>query len=188
MLTPELPSGPFGAILCDPPWRFMNRTGKVAPEHRRLARYRTMSTEEIASMPVQPLGAEKSHLYLWIPNTLVRDGLTVMERWGYQYKTMLVWSKVRKDGGPDGRSCGFYFRGVTEFVLFGVRGKLRTRAAGRRQVNLIAARTRGHSRKPDEIYSIVESCSPGPYLELFARHSREGWIQWGDEVVFHETV
>ena len=105
-----------------------------------------------------------------------------MKRWGYTYKTNLVWYKVRQDGGPDGRGVGFYFRNVTEMVLFGVRGSLRTLAPGRRQVNLISTRKREHSRKPDELYPIVESCSPGPYLELFARHPRAGWTSWGNEV------
>jgi N6-adenosine-specific RNA methylase IME4 len=76
---------------------------------------------------------------------------------------------------------GFYFRNVTEPVLFGVRGSLRTLDPGRRQVNLLATRKREHSRKPEELYDIVEACSPGPYLELFARYPREGWARWGAE-------
>jgi N6-adenosine-specific RNA methylase IME4 len=106
-----------------------------------------------------------------------------MKRWGFTYKTNLVWYKIRKDGGPDGRGVGFYFRNVTELVLFGVRGSMRTLQPGRRQVNLIYTRKREHSRKPDELYDIVQQCSPGPYLELFARHKREGWEQWGDEII-----
>ncbi len=172
----------FATILADPPWRFQNRTGKVAPEHQRLRRYPTMSLEEICSMPVSSHVTEKSHLYLWIPNALLREGFAVMDAWGFTYKTNIVWAKVRRDGGPDGRGVGFYFRNVTEILLFGVRGKLRTGAAGRRQVNMISSRKREHSRKPDEIYGVVESCSPGPFLELFARVPRSGWRQWGDEV------
>jgi MT-A70 len=94
----------------------------------------------------------------------------------------LIWHKVRKDGGSDGRGVGFYFRNVTEIVLFGVRGKnARTLAPGRRQVNLLATRKREHSRKPDEQYKIIESCSPGPYLELFARGVRQKWTVWGNQ-------
>jgi len=171
----------FATVLADPPWRFLNRTGKVAPEHRRLARYDTMDVEAIAAMPVTGVAAELSHCYLWVPNALVAEGLMVLERWGFTYKSMLVWHKVRKDGGPDGRGVGFYFRNVTEPVLFGVRGSLRTLDPGRRQVNLLATRKREHSRKPDELYEIVEACSPGPYLELFARYARDGWTQWGAE-------
>lgn len=172
--------GKCGTILADPPWRFSNRTGKMAPEHRRLARYSTMSFDEIMDLPVSQLVLPKSHLYLWVPNALVLEGLEVMKRWGFTYKTNLIWYKIRKDGGPDGRGVGFYFRNVTELVLFGVRGSLRTRSAGRRQVNMIVSRKREHSRKPDDLYEIIESCSPGPYLELFARNPRKGWLQWGN--------
>lgn len=171
----------FGTVLADPPWRFLNRTGKVAPEHRRLSRYDTMDAKEIAGLPVADIAADRSHCYLWVPNALVTDGLMVLEQWGFTYKSMLVWHKVRKDGGSDGRGVGFYFRNVTEPVLFGVRGNLRTLSPGRRQVNLLATRKREHSRKPEELYDIVEACSPGPYVELFARYPRLGWAQWGTE-------
>lgn len=172
----------FGTILADPPWRFMNRTGKMAPEHKRLFRYESMSFEKIGELPIAKLALPESHLYLWIPNALILEGLEVMKRWGFTYKTNLIWHKIRKDGGPDGRGVGFYFRNVTEMVLFGIRGKLRTLKPGRTQVNILMSRKREHSRKPDEIYDIIESCSPGPYLELFARNKRESWTQWGDEL------
>lgn len=168
-------------ILADPPWRFTNRTGKVAPEHRRLDRYSTMSLEDICSMPVADISAKNSHLYLWVPNALLPEGLRVMEEWGYRYVSNIVWAKRRKDGGPDGRGVGFYFRNVTELVLFGVRGSMRTLAPARSQVNMIETRKREHSRKPDEQYELIESCSPGPYLELFARYPQPGWTAWGDE-------
>ena len=153
----------------------------MAPEHKRLHRYQTMTIEEIRALPIAPMAAPKSHLYLWVPNALLSWGLDVMKSWGFQYKGNLVWFKIRKDGGPDGRGVGFYFRNVTELVLFGTRGNLRTLAPGRRQTNIITTRKREHSRKPDELYDIIEACSPGPYLELFARHSRRNWAQWGDE-------
>lgn len=172
----------FKAILADPPWRFQNSTGKVAPEHRRLSRYGTLSLADIQALPIPQLAEASSHLYLWVPNALLAEGLSVMASWGFTYKTNLVWHKIRKDGGSDGRGVGFYFRNVTELILFGVRGKnARTLAPGRRQVNLIASQKREHSRKPDELYSIVESCSPGPYLELFARGARCGWHCWGNQ-------
>ena len=172
----------FGTILADPPWRFINRTGKMAPEHKRLLRYETMTNEEIMDLPVEQLALPQSHLYLWVPNALILEGLEVMRRWGFTYKTNLVWYKVRKDGGPDGRGVGFYFRNVTELVLFGVRGNLRTLPPGRRQTNVIITRKREHSRKPDELYDIIEDCSPGPRLELFARHPHHGWYVWGNEI------
>jgi len=173
--------GEFGTITADPPWRFNNRTGKMAPEHRRLSRYSTMSLREIKELPVAQLAQPNSHLYLWVPNAFIQEGLEVMRRWGFTYKTNIVWFKIRKDGGPDRRGVGFYFRNVTELVLFGTRGRIRTLAPGRSMPNIIMSRKREHSRKPEEIYDIVEQCSPGPHLELFARHPRKGWTQWGDE-------
>jgi len=172
----------FSTILADPPWRFHNKTGKVAPEHRRLARYTTLSLEAISALPVPDVAADVAHLYLWVPNALLPEGLAVMDAWGFQYKSNIVWHKVRKDGGSDGRGVGFYFRNVTEMLLFGIKGKnARTLAPGRRQVNYMASRKREHSRKPDEQYDIIEACSPGPYLELFARGTRPGWVIWGHE-------
>jgi N6-adenosine-specific RNA methylase IME4 len=172
----------FATILADPPWQFVNRTGKIAPKHRRLSRYETMSLEEIVELPVSKIAKSTAHLYLWVPNALLPDGLTAMKAWGFTYKSNLVWHKVRKDGGSDGRGVGFYFRNVTELILFGVRGKnARTLAPGRSQVNLLAARKREHSRKPDEQYELIEACSSGPYLELFARGARESWITWGSQ-------
>lgn len=172
----------FSTILADPPWRFQNRTGKIAPEHKRLTRYETMSTDEICALPVKEIVQDRAHLYLWVPNALIPDGIRVLEAWGFRYKTNLVWHKVRKDGGSDGRGVGFYFRNVTELLLFAVRGSnIRTLTRGRSQVNLMASRKREHSRKPDEQYDIIESCSAGPYVELFARGRQNGWTTWGFE-------
>lgn len=174
----------FGTVLADPPWRFNNRTGKVAPEHRRLTRYETLSFEEIAALPVANFLLDSAHCYLWIPNALLPYGLGVLKAWGFEYKTNLIWHKVRKDGGSDGRGVGFYFRNVTEMILFGVRGKnARTLAPGRSQVNLFSSRKREHSKKPEEQYGIIESCSRGPYLELFGRGVRNNWSIWGNQAV-----
>lgn len=172
----------FGTVMADPPWRFTNRTGKVAPEHKRLSRYPTMDLDDICALPVAEHMAETAHCYLWVPNALLPDGLKVLEAWGFNYKSNIIWHKVRKDGGSDGRGVGFYFRNVTEIILFGVKGKnARTLSAGRTQVNLFATRKREHSRKPDEQYGIIEACSAGPYLELFGRGRREGWTVWGNQ-------
>lgn len=179
----------FRTILADPPWQFQNRTGKVAPEHRRLNRYETMTLAEIMKMPVSDLADDVAHLYLWVPNALLPEGLKVMEAWGFKYKSNIVWHKIRKDGGPDGRGVGFYFRNVTELVLFGVRGKnARTLDPGRSQVNIICSRKREHSRKPDELYDIIEECSPAAYLELFARGTRPGWKTWGHQAEKYEPT
>ena len=173
---------PFGCVLADPPWQFANRTGKMAPEHKRLSRYGTLDLAAISALPVAAVSAPTAHLYLWVPNALLPEGLQVMRAWGFSYKSNIVWHKRRKDGGSDGRGVGFYFRNVTELVLFGVRGKnARTLQPGRTQVNYIGTRKREHSRKPDELYPIIEACSPGPRLELFARGVRPGWTVWGNQ-------
>ena len=188
----QLNGSKFKTIMADPPWQFENKTGKVAPEHKRLNRYSTMTLDQICAMPVAELADDPAHLYLWVPNALLPEGLKVMESWGFKYKSNLIWQKIRKDGGPDGRGVGFYFRNVTEIVLFGTRGKnARTLDPGRSQVNFIEAdepdgdllktRKREHSRKPDEQYGIIEACSRGPYLELFARGERPGWSVWGNQ-------
>ena len=176
-------NGKFSTILADPPWQFQNRTGKIAPEHKRLLRYPTMTLREVIALPVNELADDPSHLYLWCPNALLQEGLAVMKAWGFTYKSNIIWHKERKDGGSDGRGVGFYFRNVTEMVLFGIKGRMRTLQPGRTQVNYISTRKREHSRKPDEIFDIIESCSPGPYLELFARFPRKNWSQWGNEDV-----
>jgi len=180
---PPLPQveGGFKTILADPPWRFQNRTGKVAPEHRRLDRYSTLTIEEICAIDVASVAAKDAHLYLWVPNALLPEGMRVMEAWGFRYVSNVVWAKRRKDGGPDGRGVGFYFRNVTELILFGVHGSMRTLPPARSQVNMIETRKREHSRKPDEQYGLIEMCSPGPYLEMFARYPQPGWTAWGDE-------
>lgn len=183
MIPAPLPRvvGGFSTILADPPWRFSNRTGKVAPEHRRLDRYSTMSLDAIKQLPVKEVAARNAHLYLWVPNALLLEGLEVMSAWGFRYVSNIIWAKRRKDGGPDGRGVGFYFRNVTEILLFGVKGSMRTLSPGRSQVNMIETRKREHSRKPDEQYNLIENCSPAPYLELFARHPQSNWTVWGDE-------
>ena len=174
----------YNTIYADPPWQFQNRTGKVAPEHKRLTRYETMTLDDIKALPVADLAGDKAHLYLWVPNALLPDGLAVMDAWGFEYKGNIVWEKVRKDGQPDGRGVGFYFRNVTELLLFGIRKNSmpnRTLDPARSQVNLIRSQKREHSRKPDEFIPLLERCSQGPRIELFARGDREGWDMWGNQ-------
>ena len=182
----KLPKKKFSTILADPPWQFQNSTGKIAPEHKRLNRYPTLDLEKIKALPVDEISNDRCHLYLWVPNALVSEGLDVMKSWGFQYKSNIIWQKIRKDGEPDGRGVGFYFRNTTEMLLFGVKGKnVRTLKPGRTQVNVIKSRKREHSRKPDEQYKIIEGCSWGPYLELFARGKRKNWTVWGNEAKFY---
>ena len=179
----------FSTVLADPPWQFQNRTGKVAPEHKRLNRYSTMTLDEIMALPVPAITNDTAHLYLWVPNALLPDGLAVLAAWGFQYKGNIIWQKVRKDGEPDGRGVGFYFRNTTEIILFGVKGKnARTLAPARSQVNVIKSQKREHSRKPDEQYPLIEACSPGPFFEMFARGSKPGWTTWGNQAEDYEPT
>ena len=171
----------YATILADPPWQFQNRTGKMAPEHKRLMRYTTMKLQEIKDLPISLLAQDKAHLYLWVPNALLQEGLEVMKAWGFTYKTNIIWHKIRKDGEPDGRGVGFYFRNTTEILLFGIKGSMRTLDPGRSQVNIIKSMKQEHSRKPEAQYELIEKCSPGPYLELFARGGHKGWATWGDQ-------
>ena len=130
----------FATVLADPPWQFQNRTGKIAPEHKRLARYPTLELEEIRTLPVAKHLEDRAHCYLWVPNALLPEGLRVLNAWGFEYKSNIIWEKVRNDGGPDGRGVGFYFRNVTEILLFGSRGRdVGSLPLGRSQVNFIEA-------------------------------------------------
>lgn len=176
----------YNTIYADPPWQFQNRTGKVAPENKKLMRYETMTLEEIKALPVGEISGDKAQLYLWVPNALLPAGLEVMRAWGFEYKSNIVWEKVRKDGAPDGRGVGFYFRNVTELLLFGIKEKSapnRTLAPARSQVNILRTMKREHSRKPDEMVSIIEACSQAPRIELFARGTRDGWDMWGNQAI-----
>lgn len=171
----------YGTVVADPPWRYATprgittRTrgsGGFAPEAER--NYPTMSVDEIAALPVRELVADDAHLYLWVTNPILPAVFPIVEAWGFRYTTLLTWRKLGTLG------MGYYFRGDTEHVIFGVRGRAPI-APPDRQRNWFAAPKTGHSRKPDIFYEMVESVSPGPWLELFARRRRYGWDAWGDE-------
>ena len=172
----------YKTIYADPPWRFENRTVRGAPEEKICVRYKTLTTEEVKNLNVAQFSADSSHLYLWTPVSMMQEGLEVMQSWGWKYKTSLFWQKTRSDGEVHKGGLGFYFRNAVEVCLFGVRGKMRTLPPGRTQVNVIQFPPTGHSQKPVAMYELIEACSPGPYLELFARNTRKGWSSWGDEV------
>lgn len=171
----------FRTILIDPPWRFKNRTGKIAPEHKRLRRYTTLGMDDIATIPVNDFAAENCHLYMWCPNALIPEALTIINRWNFTYKTNIIWCKILTNGKPDRRGVGFYYRNVTEMLLFAIKGKARTSKAARSKENFIAWQKQEHSRKPPAARQLIEECSYSPYLELFARENVPGWTCWGDE-------
>lgn len=167
--TPPLPDGTFRCICADPPWAFENDWGDgVAADH-----YAPMTTEAIAALPVAELAAPDSHLYLWVPGSLLPEALRVCEEWGFSYKALLTWVKP-------GLGLGNYWRVATEHICFATRGTLPTQARDLR--NWFEARRTRHSEKPAEFYRLVERASPGPYLELFARQARTDWTTWGNEV------
>ena len=184
----------FKTIYADPPWSEVGG-GKIVRGAQR--HYPLMKTEEIIRLrvdgvPVSELAEPNAHLYLWTTNNFLPDALQVMEAWRFDYKTCITWVKgkatlVGNDEffQPDRFGLGQYFRGITEHLLFGVRGNLpyRTREDGKRAQGktLIYAPRTEHSAKPEEARQMIEIVSPRPYIELFARKSSQGWYAWGDE-------
>jgi N6-adenosine-specific RNA methylase IME4 len=160
----------FTTIVADPPWRYGNTATRGAAEDH----YPTMSVEEICGLDVEAWADDDAHLYLWVTVPFLREGLAVLDAWGFTYKTMLTWAKPQM-------GMGNYFRVSTEHVLFGVRGSLRT--SDRATTNWFIADRQRHSAKPESFFDLVEKCSPGPYLEMFARRRRlnDQWSYWGNE-------
>lgn len=162
--------GLHSVIVIDPPWRYDNVATRGAAEDH----YPTMSLDELAKLPIP--AAENSHLYLWVTNGFLRQGFDLLDAWDFTYKTVLTWCKPSI-------GMGNYFRNNTEHVLFAVRGKLPTQRKDK-GTWFEAPKTR-HSAKPDSFYDLVEACSPGPYLEMFARKRRLDlggeWHFWGNE-------
>lgn len=174
------PSGRYKTILADPPWDFRElgyqgyeATGKKWGIHAGMF-YDVMTAREISNLPVQDLAMDTSHLYLWTTHNFLKPAIEIIGKWGFEYKGLLVWIK------KPGMGMGYYFRYCTEFLLFGVRGSLRTLV--RDQRDYFEAQKKEHSRKPEESFRIIERCSPGPRIELFARNTRQGWDSWGLEV------
>jgi len=181
----------YAAIVADPPWPYKT-PGQIGAslEHRpnrdktlgagnagSRSRYGAMSIEELCA--IQPPAADNAHLYLWFTNTFAVEAHAIAKAWGFKPITILTWTKVKPDGTPS-MKMGYYFRGATEHVLFGVRGSLRLRSDRALPTSYLWPRT-AHSVKPDQFYALVEEASPGPYLELFARRNRLGWDAWGDQ-------
>lgn len=173
---------PYATIVADPPWphkgsgnevaaKAPTRVGRVVKDHRPQAKYSTLSLADMCALPVEGLAARNAHLYLWVTNSGLADGLAVMEAWGFCYKTAITWVKQGHLG------LGAYFRTQTEHVLFGIRGSLPTLATDQR--NVFEAYKQGHSVKPEAFMDIVERSSPPPYVELFCRRPRMGWDSWG---------
>lgn len=162
----------FSTIVIDPPWDWGDE-GDNDQLGRAKADYDTMTIDEINDLPVGELADADCHIYLWITNRSLPKGFRLLERWGFRYITALTWVKPNY-------GMGNYFRGQTEHVLFGVKG---SQPLKRKDVGTVFSAKRGpngHSSKPVEFYDIVESCSPGPFLEMFSRCDRKDWTAWGE--------
>lgn len=165
-----LPAGVYRTIVADPPWQYGNKATRAAAEDH----YPTMSITELCDLPVEEWAHDEAHLYLWATNGFLREAFDVLDAWGFTYKTTLTWVKPQL-------GLGNYFRSSTEHVLFGVRGGMKTLNSN--QINWFEAKRGRHSQKPGLFFDLVEKCSPGPYLEMFARSRRLGdWHSWGNEV------
>ncbi len=190
----------YRTIVADPPWPYENRDGdgydviakgrvKDGSRLQRSVRemgYRTMGMSEIMSL--KPPAEADAHLYLWTTNAFMDEAHDVVRRWGFKPKTILTWVKTHQDDcGRVSMKTGYYFRGATEHVIFGVRGSLKLLAREGLPTAFLWTRTR-HSVKPEAFYDLVETASPGPYLELFARTQRLGWDTWGNEALNHVTL
>ena len=169
-----LPNKKYATIYADPPWleRGGGKIKRGADRH-----YALMKTTEIMELPIKEIAADDAHLYLWVTNNFLPDGLRVMGAWGFRYVTIITWNKDRI-------GLGQYFRGLTEHCLFGVKGRLPYKAiSGKRQqgkTGFYAPKTE-HSVKPEEMRLMIERVSYPPYIELFARQETEGWDTWGIE-------
>jgi len=164
----ELPKKKYKTIMADPPWKYGKGFGWGAGEY-----YPLMELDDIKKLDVKSISQENAHLYLWCPNSLLPEALEVMEAWGFEFKTVITWVKHRS-------IFGYYFKGQSEQLLFGVKGKLPP--ANRCQTTIINGKVSNHSKKPDEQYAVMEAVSPSPRIELFARRKPNGWDVWGNQV------
>jgi N6-adenosine-specific RNA methylase IME4 len=169
-MSQPAPDGTFATIVADPPWQYTNTSTRGAAEDH----YPTMSIAELCDLPVESWSAPEAHLYLWTTNGFLREAFDIVDAWGFEYKTTLVWAKPQI-------GMGNYFRSSTEYVLFGTRGGLRTLDGNQR--NWFEAPRTQHSRKPGLFFDIVHQASPPRYLEMFARQRRldPDWDYWGNE-------
>jgi N6-adenosine-specific RNA methylase IME4 len=165
----------YRTILIDPPWRQGMVNTYRKPQNKRPARlpYASMTLDQLAALPVGGLAAEGAHLWLWTTNQYLAAGFALMAGWGFTYLAPITWVK------PSG--IGNYFVHRTQTLLFGYKQRCLFPLARYRPTVLFAPTPTRHSTKPEESYQLVESISPGPRLELFARASRAGWDAWGDE-------
>ena len=189
----------FSTIVADPPWPYAtpgkgplqsskahrpksadySRDGATAGSSAH-SRYGLMTLADIKALPVEQHATENAHLYLWTTNGFIVQAHEVAQVWGFRPVTVITWTKVKPGTVEPSMKTGYYFRGATEHVLFCVRGSLRLTAKRGVSTAFLHPRT-SHSVKPDSFFTLVEECSPGPYLEMFARRARAGWSVFGNE-------
>ena len=173
----NLPNKKYNIIYADPPWKYKESWGNGQ------VGYNTMTNQEIIDMPVSEIAEDQAHLYLWVTNPFIKEGLDVCKAWGFDYKTLITWVKTYKDGTPE-MGMGYYFRGCTEHIIFGVRGKMK--CVNKTTKNMvIAVNPKQHSQKPHIFKEMIVNTSGDlPRIELFARNVglfKDGWDHWGDE-------
>lgn len=159
----------FKCIYADPPWKYDNQATRASTDNH----YSTMSVDDIVALPIQYLAADQAHLHLWTTNAFLFDCARILEAWGFQYKGVFLWVKPQM-------GIGNYWRVSHEFMVLGVRGGLGFN--NHSQMSWLEAERTKHSAKPEQVRKIIESVSPGPYLELFGRKTSEGWVTWGNEI------
>jgi len=181
----ELPNKKYKVVYADPPWTYNNqkvgRYNYSTPKNINKGmisgacqKYNVMNIEEICDMPIKEISKKDSCLFLWIPTPLLEYGFKVMNAWGFKYKTAIFWRKIMSLG------MGYWFRGQIEVCLFGIKGNIK--AFHCQKPNFIQSKVREHSRKPDQLYGIIEELKLDPKIELFARQRREGWDCYGNEL------
>ena len=167
-MTPVGSSRRYKTILVDPPWDIQ----QMGP-HGAINHYDLMTIDQIRELPVSDVAADDAHLWLWTTNAALEQAYQVVRAWGFEPRSLLTWFKPYM-------GLGMYLRNCTEQLIFATRG--RAPVLVRNQPNWLFAIRQEHSHKPEELYEIIERCSPGPYIELFARRKRHGWDSWGNEV------
>ena len=183
----------YSTILADPPWRYERRPPKGAGNIHKghvsvdvAEHYPTMTIDELCRLPVNDIAHRNSHLYLWTTNSFMAEAHTIARSWRFDIKTIITWVKVKKQSSEPSMKCGYYYRSATEHILFCVKGSLKLR--GKCHPTAFLHERLPHSQKPDYVYDLIEQQSPPDYCELFARRSRDGWHQWGNEIESAPTL
>jgi N6-adenosine-specific RNA methylase IME4 len=167
----------YNIVYADPPWKYKENWGNGSNEHT----YPTMTNADIEALPVADITADQAHLYLWVTNPFIEQGLAVCKAWGFDYKTMITWIKTYANGVPE-MGMGYYFRGCTEHIIFGVKGKMKVLNKTTKNM-FIEKNPRKHSQKPSSTRDMIVACSGDvPRIELFSRYKATGWDTWGNEV------